>query len=74
MRHLTIAGLVLYLGVASLYAQQFGEENATARRVKMTFSGSIISSPLVLAPDTLNHEEHLAGNSTLGPFTSWLVG
>ena len=69
MRHLTIAALILYLGVASLYAQQFGEENATARRVKMTFSGSIISSPLVLAPDTLNHEEHLAGTSTLGPFT-----
>ena len=69
MRHLTFAGLVLYLCVASLYAQQFGDENATARRVKMTFSGSIISSPLVLAPGTLNHEEHLAGNSTLGPFT-----
>jgi hypothetical protein len=69
MRHLTTAALVLYLGVASLYAQQSGEEHATGRRVKMWFSGSIISSPLVLAPDTLNHEEHLAGNSTLGPFT-----
>lgn len=69
MRHLTTAALVLYLGIASLYAQQFREENATGRRVKMTFSGSIISSPLSLAPDTLNHEEHLAGNSTLGPFT-----
>ena len=69
MRHLTTAALVLYLGVASLYAQQFREEHATGRRVKMRFSGSIISSPLSLAPDTLNHEEHLAGNSTLGPFT-----
>jgi len=69
MRHLTTAALVLYLGVASLYAQQFGEENATGRRVRMRFSGSIISSPLSLAPDTLNHEEHLAGSSTLGPFT-----
>jgi hypothetical protein len=35
----------------------------------MKFSGSIISSPLSLKPDTLNHEEHLAGTSTLGPFT-----
>jgi hypothetical protein len=69
MRHLTTAALVLNLGVASLYAQQFGEEHSTGRRVKMTFSGSIISSPLSLAPETLNHEEHLAGNSTLGPFT-----
>jgi hypothetical protein len=69
MRHLTTAALVLYLGVASPYAQQFGEEHATGRRVKMWFSGSIISSPLSLKPDTLNHEEHLAGTSTLGPFT-----
>ena len=69
MRHLTTAALVLYLGVASLYAQQFGEEHATGRRVKMRFSGSIISSPLSLKPDTLNHEEHLEGNSTFGPFT-----
>jgi hypothetical protein len=69
MRPLTTAALVLYLGVASVYAEHSGEEHATGRRVKMWFSGSIISSPLSLAPDTLNHEEHLAGNSTLGPFT-----
>jgi hypothetical protein len=69
MRHVTTAALVLYLGFASLYAQQFGEEHATGRRVKMRFSGSIISSPLSLKPDTLNHEEHLEGNSNLGPFT-----
>ena len=68
-RHLTTAALVLCFGVASLYAQQFREEHATGRRVKMRFSGSIISSPLSLAPGTLNHEEHLAGDSTLGPFT-----
>jgi hypothetical protein len=68
MRHLTTAALVLYLGVASFSAQLFGEEH-TGRHVKMTFSGSIISSPLSLKPDTLNHEEHLAGNSNLGPFT-----
>ena len=69
MRHLTTAALVLCLGSASLYAQQFGEEHASGRRVKMRFSGSIISSPLSLKPDTLNHEEHLEGISTLGPFT-----
>ena len=69
MRSLTTAALVLYLGVASLYAQQFGEEHATGRRVMMRFSGSIISSAIPLSPTTLNHEEHLEGNSNLGPFT-----
>ena len=69
MRHLTTVALMLNLGIASLYAQQPAEEHFGARRVRMKFSGSIISSPLSLAPDTINHEEHLAGNSTLGPFT-----
>ena len=69
MRHLTIVALVLYLGVASLHSQGFWEQHSTGRRVKMRFSGSIISSPLVLAPNTLNHEEHLEGSSTLGLFT-----
>jgi hypothetical protein len=69
MRHLTTAALVLYLGVASLYAQNFGKEHATGRRVNMWFSGSIISSALPLSPVTLNHEEHLEGNGNLGPFT-----
>jgi hypothetical protein len=69
MRYLTTIALMLNLGVASLYAQQFGEEHSTGRGVKMRFSGSIISSTLPLVPGTLNHEEHLAGNSTLGPFT-----
>jgi hypothetical protein len=69
MRHLATAALVLYLGFASLYAQQFAEDHATGRRVKMRFSGSIISSALSLKPDTLNHEEHLEGISTLGQFT-----
>jgi hypothetical protein len=69
MRHLTAAALVLYLGVASLDAQHFWEQHTTGRRVKMRFSGSIISSAIPLSPATLNHEEHLEGNSTLGPFT-----
>ena len=37
--------------------------------VKMTFSGSIVSTTLEIQPNTFNHEEHLAGNGTLGPFT-----
>jgi hypothetical protein len=69
MRFLTAAALVLALGVAGAYAQQPGEEHASGQPVKMRFSGSIISSALPLSPGTLNHEEHLAGNSTFGPFT-----
>jgi hypothetical protein len=60
---------MLNLGIASLYAQQPAEEHSGGRRVRMKFSGSIMSTTLGIAPDTLNHEEHLAGNSTLGPFT-----
>jgi hypothetical protein len=68
VRRLLTVALMLNLVVASLYAQQPAEEDSAGRRVRK-FSGSIISSPLSLAPETLNHEEHLAGNSTLGPFT-----
>jgi hypothetical protein len=68
-RMATVTLMMLHLGIASLYAQQHAEEHSAGRRVKMRFSGSIISSPLTLVPDTLNHEEHLAGNSTWGPFT-----
>jgi hypothetical protein len=28
-----------------------------------------MSTALVIAPNTLNHESHVAGNSPLGPFT-----
>src|SRR5688572_20275567 len=69
MRLLTTVALMLNLGIASLYAQHPAEEHSGGRRVRMKFSGSIVSSTLDLAPGTLNHEEHLAGNSTLGPFT-----
>ena len=68
-RMVTVTLMMLLFSFASLYAQQDAEEHSAGRRVRMTFSGSIISSPLSLAPDTLNHEEHLEGNSTLGPFT-----
>jgi hypothetical protein len=69
MRHLTTVALMLNLGVASLYAQQPAEDHSAGRRVRMKFSGSIMATTLTITPDTLNHEEHLAGNSTLGPFT-----
>ena len=35
----------------------------------MRFSGSTMSTTLAIAPNTLNHESHVAGNSSLGPFT-----
>ena len=69
MRHLTTVALMLNLGIASLYAQQPAEEHSGASRVRMTFSGSTMSTTLAIAPDTLNHESHVAGNSSLGPFT-----
>jgi hypothetical protein len=59
---------MLNLGIAGLSAQQPADEHS-GRRVRMTFSGSIMSSTLAIAPGTINHEEHLAGKSSLGPFT-----
>ena len=69
MRHLTTVALMLNLGIASLYAQQPAEEHSRDRRVRMRFSGSTMSTTLAIAPNTLNHESHVAGNSPLGPFT-----
>ena len=69
MRHLTAAALILTFAIASLYAQQPAEEHSGARRVTMRFSGSTMSTALAIAPNTLNHESQVAGNSSLGPFT-----
>jgi len=69
MRHLTTVALMLNLGIASLYAQQPAEEHSSASPVRMRFSGSTMSTALAIAPNTLNHESHVAGNSSLGPFT-----
>ena len=69
MRHLTTVALMLNLGIASLYAQQPAEEHSGASRVRMRFSGSTMSTALAIAPNTLNHESQVAGNSSLGPFT-----
>jgi len=69
MRDLTTVALMLNLGIASLYAQQPAEEHSRAGRVRMKFSGSTMSTTLAIAPNTLTHESHVAGNSSLGPFT-----
>ena len=69
MRHLTTVALMLNLGIASLYAQQPAEEHSRVGRVRMRFSGSTMSTALAIAPNTLNHETQVAGNSSLGPFT-----
>jgi hypothetical protein len=69
MKHLTTAALMLSLGIASPYAQQAAEEHSRDGRVGMKFSGSTMSTTLALAPNTLNHESHVAGSSSLGPFT-----
>jgi hypothetical protein len=69
MRHLPTVALMLNLGIASLYAQHPAEDRSGDRRVRMRFSGSTMSTALALAPNTLNHESHVAGSSSLGPFT-----
>jgi hypothetical protein len=69
MRHPTTVALMLTLGIASLYAQPPAEEHSGASRVRMRFSGTTMSTTLAIAPNTLNHESHVAGHSSLGPFT-----
>jgi hypothetical protein len=69
MRHLTTVALMFNLGIASLYAQHPAEDHSRDGRVRMRFSGSTMSTALAIAPNTLNHESQVAGNSTLGPFS-----
>ena len=70
MRHLTTVAMMLSLGIATLSAQQTAEHHAGRDgRLRMKFSGSTMSTALAIAPNTLNHESDLAGNSQLGPFT-----
>src|SRR5579885_651553 len=62
MKHIATMALMLTLGAASVYAQQ--------HPVNMRFSGSGGPSPIDLKqPNTVNFEEHVAGNGSLGPFT-----
>ena len=61
MKHITMAALMLNLGVAGVYAQS---------PVRMTFSGNGGPSAINLQqPNTNTVEENVAGNGTLGPFT-----
>ena len=66
MRHIATAALMLNFGVASVYAQP--------NPVNMAFSGDGGASAINFnLSNTKNGEQHLAGNSTLGPFTLRLV-
>jgi hypothetical protein len=61
-RTLVLAALMLNLGVASVYAQQYA--------VGMVFSGNGAPSPINLQqPNTNTGEENVAGDGTLGQFT-----
>jgi hypothetical protein len=61
-RTLVLAALMLNLGVASVYAQQYA--------VRMVFSGNGANSPINLQqPNTNTGEENVAGYGTLGRFT-----
>jgi hypothetical protein len=61
-RTLVLASLMLNLGVASVYAQQYA--------VRMVFSGNGAHSPINLQqPNTNTGEENVAGDGTLGQFT-----
>jgi hypothetical protein len=60
-RILVLVALMLNLGVTGVYAQQ--------NPVKMTFSGSMVPTSIVMQPNTITDEELLAGGGALGSFT-----
>jgi len=62
MKHIATLALMLNLGIAGAYAQQYS--------VKMVFSGTTAASVVDLKqPNTNNNEENYAGIGTLGSFT-----
>jgi hypothetical protein len=62
MKHITMAALMLNLGVAGIYAQQYP--------VRMTFSGNGAGNAIDLKHSGANTaEENVAGIGTLGSFT-----
>jgi hypothetical protein len=62
MKHITMAALMLNLGVAGIYAQQYP--------VRMTFSGNGAANAIDLKyPGANTVEENVAGIGTLGSFT-----
>jgi len=61
MKHSTTLALLFHLGIAGAYAQEIP--------VKMTFSGTNVSTLINLQPNTVTDEQHSAGNGTFGAFT-----
>src|SRR5438477_10344420 len=61
MKQIATVALMLNLGVAGVYAEQ--------KPVKMTFSGTVEPSTIILQPGTNDDEVNLAGSGTLGQFT-----
>src|SRR5712671_2107488 len=61
MKHLGTVALMLNLGIAGVYAQEWP--------VKMTFSGTNVATTINLQPNTVTDEHHSAGNGTFGAFT-----
>jgi hypothetical protein len=61
MKRIAIVALMITLAATGAYAQQ--------KHVKMTFSGTLETSPLSLQPDTNTDSENVAGDGTFGSFT-----
>jgi hypothetical protein len=61
MKHLATMALMLNLGMAGLYAQEWP--------VKMTFSGTNVATTINLMPNTVTDEQQSAGHGTFGAFT-----
>ena len=61
MKHIATVALMLSLGVAGVYAQEWP--------VRMTFSGTNVATTINLQPNTVTDEHHSAGNGTFGAFT-----
>ena len=62
MKHIATIALTLTLGVASVYARQLP--------VHMRFSGTSGPSPIDLQqPNSVNFQENVTGDGSLGPFT-----
>ena len=61
MKHIATVALMLNLGVAAVYAQEW--------HVKMTFSGTNVATTINLQPNTVTDEQHSDGNGTFGSFT-----
>ncbi len=61
MKNIAMVALLLSLGVAGVYGQDWP--------VKMKFSGTNVATTINLQPNTVTDELHAAGDGTFGPFT-----